>query len=111
MIGQPTRNVALRMEIAGSVTASKQFANGGRSLLSRTRVDYRLSDRTVAFATVETYHQPMNEFVHAPLQRNRFTLGFEFSLATEAERRLDPRNVDEQYVALTDHERRRRLPE
>jgi len=111
MIGQPTRNVAIRMEIAGSVTASKQFTNGGRSFLSRTRVDYRLTDRTVAFATLETYHQPINEFVHAPLQRNRFTVGFEVSLATEAERRLDPRNVDQQYVALTDHERRRRLPE
>ena len=111
MIGQPTLNTAIQMEIVGSVTASKQLVNGGRSLLSRTRVDYRLTDRTVAFATMETYHQPMNEFVHAPLSRNRFSVGFEVSLASEAERRLDPRNMDEQYVALTDHERRRRLPE
>jgi hypothetical protein len=111
MIGQPTRNTAVQLEIAGSVTASKQFTNGGRSLLSRTRFDYRLTDRTVAFATMETYHQPMNEFVHAPLSRNRLSVGLEFSLASEAQRRIDPRNTDQQYVALTDHERRRRLPE
>jgi hypothetical protein len=111
MIGQPTRNTALQVEIAGTVSASKSLANGGRSLLSRTRFDYRLTDRTVAFTSLETYHQPMNEFVHAPLSRNRFSVGLEFSLASEADRRLDPRNLDERYVSLTDHERRRRLPE
>jgi hypothetical protein len=111
LIGQPSRNVAVQMEIAGAVTASKQFPNGGRSFLSRTRLDYRLTDRTVAFTTLETYHQPFNEFVRAPLSRNRFSVGLEFSLASDAARRLDPRNTDEQYVALTDHKRRRRLPE
>jgi len=60
---------------------------------------------------METYHQPMNDYVHAPLSRNRFSVGFEFSLASEADRRLDPRNLDEQYVSLTDHNRRRQLPE
>jgi hypothetical protein len=111
MIGQPTLNTALQMEIAGTVSASKRLANGGRSLLSRTRFDYRLTDRTVWFASLETYHQPMNEYVHAPLSRNRISVGLEFSLASEADRRLDPRNIDERYVALTDHQRRRRLPE
>jgi hypothetical protein len=111
MIGQPTRNTGLQVEIAGTVSASKRLANGGKSLLSRTRLDYRLTDRTVMFTSLETYHQPMNEFVHAPLSRNRFSVGLEFSLASEAERRLDPRNIDERYVALTDHQRRRRLPE
>ena len=111
MIGQPTRTIGLQMEIAGTVNASKGFTNGGKSLLLRTRVDHRLTDRTVAFVNIETYHQPMNAYVHAPLSRNRFTIGLEFSLASEAERRTDPRNLDEQYVALTEHERRRPLPE
>jgi hypothetical protein len=111
MIGQPTRNTALQLEVIGTVNATKQLVNGGRALLARTRFDYRLTDRSVAFASVETYHQPLNDYVRAPLSRNRFSVGFEFSLASEADRRLDPRNLDEQYVALTDHNRRRQLPE
>ena len=111
IIGQPTRNTALQTEFIGAVNASKKVINGGRSALLRTRFDYRLTDRTVAFASVEAFHQPFNDYVHAPLSRNRFSVGFEFSLASEADRRLDPRNLDEQYVALTDHNRRRQLPE
>jgi hypothetical protein len=111
VIGQPTRNIAIQTEFIGTVNASRKLDNGGKSLLSRTRFDYRLTDRTVAFASVESFHQPINDFVFAPLSRNRFSVGFEFSLASEADRRLDPRNLDEQYVALTDHNRRRQLPE
>lgn len=111
VIGQPTRNIGVQTEFVGALNASRRVFNGGKSLLSRTRFDYRLSDRTVAFASVETFHQPLNDYIHAPLSRNRFTVGFEFSLSSEADRRLDPRNLDEQYVALTDHNRRRQLPE
>src|SRR5262249_61368942 len=106
-----SRNTALQTEFVGAVNASKTVINGGRSALLRTRFDYRLTDRTVAFTSLETFHQPFNDYVHAPLSRNRFSVGFEFSLSSEADRRLDPRNLDEQYVALTDHKRRRQLPE
>jgi hypothetical protein len=76
-------------------------------MLARARLDYRLSDRAVAFTSVETYHQPENDFVRVPLSRNRFSVGLDFSIASEADRRTDPRNEDERYVSLTDRARRR----
>lgn len=111
MRGQPARNIAVQTEIGGTLNASRRVVSGGRSLLARARFDYRLTDRTVTFVSVESYRQPLNDYVRAPLSRNRFTVGMEFSLASEAARRTDPRNQDEQYVALTEHARRRRPPE
>jgi hypothetical protein len=109
--GQPTQTIGLQFEMAGTVNASRSVATGGRSLLSSFRIDHRLTDRTVTFASVEVYHQPWNDYVRAPVSRNRFTVGMEFSFASEAARRSGLLNQDERYVALTDHGRRRRAPE
>jgi hypothetical protein len=109
--GQISRSVGLQAEFAGTFDATKRVVNVGRSLAARARVDYRLTDRTVALASAEIYNQSLNDYVRAPLSRNRFLVGLEFSLASEVDRRTDPRNEDEQYVSLTEHARRRRLPE
>jgi hypothetical protein len=97
--------MGLQAEFVGTVNASRD--NGGKAMLARARLDYRLSDRAVAFTSVETYHQPENDFVRVPLSRNRFSVGLDFSIASEADRRTDPRNEDERYVSLTDRARRR----
>jgi hypothetical protein len=92
-------------------TAARSAATGlalqSESLVATGRFDYRLSDRIVSFASFETYQQNRNEFVRSPLSRNRFMVGFEFSLSSERDRRTNRLNEDEQYVALTDHTRRR----
>ena len=92
-------------------TAVKGVANTlalqSQSLIGMGRFDYRLSDRTVWFGSFETFQQNRNEFVRSPLSRNRYMVGIEFSLSSERDRRTNRLNEDEQYVALTDHTRRR----
>lgn len=92
-------------------TAVTGAANGlavqSQSAIGMGRFDFRMNDRTVWFASFETYQQNRNEFVRSPLSRNRFMVGFEFSLSSERDRRTNRLNEDEQYVALTDHTRRR----
>jgi hypothetical protein len=109
--GRLTRKIAVQSEFGGTFNATKRVVNVGKSFGTRGRVDYRLTDRTVTFASFDAYHQSKNDYVRAPLARNRFTVGLEFSLSSEADRRTDPRNQDEQYVALTDRPRRRSLPD
>ena len=75
--------------------------------MGRFRFDYRLTDREVMFTSFETFQQPLNAYVNAPLDRNRFTVGIQVSLSSETDRRMNHSNEDAQYVALTDHQRRR----
>ena len=82
-----------------------------QAAMGRVRLDYRLSDRTVVFGNWDAFQQSRNVYVAAPLTRNRFSVGFEFSLSSEADRRANRLNEDTQYVALTDHQRRRKTPE
>jgi hypothetical protein len=104
-------DVTRRSSLSFRATAVTGVANNvvlqSRSLIGMARFDYRLSDRTVWFGSFETYQQNRNEFVRSPLSRNRFMVGIEFSFASERDRRTNRLNEDEQYVALTDHTRRR----
>jgi len=109
--GQPTQRVGVQVEMMAAHDASRRAAGPSRALLGKTRVDYRWTDRTVTFASVETYQAPWNDHVKAPLSRNRFIVGLEFSLSDERERRINRLNHDEDYVALTEHARRRRTPD
>ena len=97
----PTRNRA------GEFPTATALAVATQSFVGAARFDYRLTDRAVWFASVESFQQNRNEFVRSPLSRNRFMVGFEFSLSSERDRRTNRLNVDEQYVALTDHARHR----
>jgi hypothetical protein len=106
--GQPTRNTAILFDTTISRDASQRVVQGNKSLMSRARFDYRLSDRNVLFASLDVFHQGRNDYVQAPLSRQRFMVGIEISLSSESERRSNRLNEDAQYVALTDHERRRR---
>ena len=63
------------------------------------------------FASLDSFHQGRNDYVRAPLSRNRFMMGIEISLSSESERRSNRLNEDAQYVALTDHDRRRSTPQ
>jgi hypothetical protein len=45
------------------------------------------------------------------LSRNRLMVGFEISLSSETDRRLNHSNEDAQYVALTDHQRHSTKPQ
>jgi hypothetical protein len=65
----------------------------------------------VVFASWESFHQTRNQFVRAALFRNRIMMGLEISLSSERERRTSRLNEDDQYIALTDHGRRRRTAE
>jgi len=105
--GQPTRNVGLLLDTTAAHDASGRIVGTSKSLLGRVRVDYRWTDRTVTFASAETYQQNVNDYVRTPLSRNRFLVGIEFSLSGETERRVNRLNQDEQYVAVSEHARRR----
>ena len=100
-----------RSSLSFRATAVTGAANGlvlqSQSLIGMGRFDYRLSDRTVAFGSFETFQQNRNEIVRSALSRNRFMVGIEFSFSSERDRRTNRLNEDEQYVALTDHARRR----
>jgi len=109
--GQPTQRIGVQVETIASHDATRRTAGPSRGFLGRSRFDYRLTDRSVLFAKVETYQAPWNDHVKAPLSRNRFSVGFEFSLSDERERRINRLNRDEDYVALTQHARRRRTPD
>ena len=111
MSGQPARRVGLRIEATGLRDASGRRAVSSHSLVGRARADYRWTDRTVTFVSVETYQQKMNDLVPEPLSRNRFIVGIEFSFSGETQRRVNSLNQEEQYVALTDHGRRRQRPQ
>jgi len=109
--GQPTRRTAVLVDTTVSRDASGRFAQGNKALMGRFRFDYRLTDREVMFTSFETFQQPLNAYVNAPLSRNRFTVGIQISLSSETDRRLNHSNQDAQYVALTDHQRRRATPQ
>jgi hypothetical protein len=79
--------------------------------MGRARFDYRLSDRDVLFASIESFEQNDNAYVQAPLSRNRFMVGIQVSLSSETDRRLNHLNEDAAYVALTDHQRRHPSPQ
>src|SRR5262249_8864788 len=109
--GQPTRRTAILLDTTMSRDASGRFVNSNKALMGRVRFDYRLTDREVMFSSFETFQQPLNAYVNAPLARNRFTVGIQISLSSETDRRLNHSNQDAQYVALTDHQRRRTTPQ
>ena len=102
-----TRRSSIQFRATAARGAATSLAVASQSLVGSGRFDYRLTDRVVWFSTLETYQQNRNEFVRSPLSRTRFMVGLEFSLANERERRTNRLNEDEQYVALTDHSRRR----
>jgi hypothetical protein len=109
--GQPTRRTAILLDTTMSRDASGRFVDSNKALMGRVRFDYRLTDREVMFSSFETFQQPLNPYVNAPLARDRFTVGIQISLSSETDRRLNHSNQDAQYVALTDHQRRRTTPQ
>src|SRR5262249_19034598 len=106
--GQPTRDTGIEIETALSRAVARGVIDSRKSLLARTRFDYRVTERKVLFVSWESFHQSLNNFVQTPLSRNRVMVGIEISLASELQRRVSNRNEDAQYVALTDHAIRRR---
>jgi len=109
--GQPTRKTNIQLAGTLSMANTSRLIETDKGAMGRSRFDYRLSDRTVAFASFETFQQNRNVFVQSPLSRNRFTTGIEISFSTEAQRRTNALNDDDKYVALTDHARRRNNPD
>lgn len=108
--GQPARRVGLQVGVTASQGTAGPVAKDSRALIATARVDYRLNDRLVAFLSNETYLQNRNEFLDAPLSRNRFFVGIEFSLSGDVERRTGRLNRDAQHVALTEHGRQQVEP-
>jgi hypothetical protein len=109
--GPITRNIGLQLDGRASRDTSERTIGTSKSFMGLARLDYRASDRTVLFTSFQTFQQNSNDYVRTPLSRNRFMIGLEFSLSTEAQRRNDELNQDDQYVALTDQMRRRREPQ
>jgi hypothetical protein len=109
--GQTTAKTAVHFDMTMARDASNRLSVPSKALLGRSRFDYRLSDSKVLFASWETFQQTQNVYVLAPLTRNRIMGGIEISLSSETQRRTNTMNEDGQYVALTDHGRRRKSPE
>jgi hypothetical protein len=109
--GEPTRKTGILFDMTWSRDAAGQVVNGSHAFMGRARCDYRLTDREVVYTSIESFEQNENAYVRAPLSRNRFMVGIEISLSSETERRLNHANQDTQYVALTDHQRRRSTPQ
>jgi hypothetical protein len=109
--GQPTRKIGVLFDTTLSRDASGKVVTGSKSFMGRARLDYRVSDREVLFSSFESFEQNQNAYVRAPLSRNRFMVGIEISLSSETDRRLNHSNQDADYVALTDHQRRRSTPQ
>jgi hypothetical protein len=109
--GQPSKKTAVLFNATLSRDASNRFVEVSRAGLARARFDYRVSDRSVLFFNWESFQQSNNVYVQAPLDRNRFTTGIEISLSSESQQRANKANQDALYVALTDHQRRRRSPD
>ena len=76
--------------------------------MGRFRLDYRLSDRVATFFNVETYQQNRNLYVAAPLSRNRFFVGIQYSFTSEEERRVNRLNRDAENVSIDERDRRSR---
>jgi hypothetical protein len=102
-----TRKSTIQMRATGARAAASSLVQASQSLIGLARFDYRLNDRTVWFTSFQTFQQNKNEYVRSALSRNQFTVGIEFSLSSDRDRRTNRLNEDEQYVALTDHTRHR----
>jgi hypothetical protein len=109
--GQPTRRTSVMFDTTMSRDVANRLVNASQGLLGRARFDYRVSDRNVLFASLESFFQNQNAYVQTPLSRNRLMVGIQISLSSETDRRLNHFNEDAQYVALTDHQRHRSTPQ
>jgi len=108
--GQPTRRTGVMFDTVMSRDVAGRLVDASEGLMGRARFDYRVSDREILFTSLESFLQNRNAYVQAPLSRNRFMVGIEISLSSETNRRLNHYNQDQQYVALTDHQRRQSAP-
>ncbi len=106
--GQVSRRIGLEISGVGSHEVHGSLIGQTKMGLGRSRIDYRLSNRTVVFFSAETYQQSRNEFINTPLSRNRFFTGIEISLSSEAQRRTSRLNRDADNVALTEQSSQRR---
>jgi hypothetical protein len=107
-MGQMSRNTAVMADTTISRASSNGLVDSRKALIGRLRFDYRVSDRKVLFASLESFNQSHNIYVQSPLSRNRLMMGIEISLASDPDRRSNHLNEDARYVALTDHGIRRR---
>ena len=105
--GQPSQNTAILLDTTLSRGIADWTIGASKSAMGRLRLDYRVSDRDVLFTSWEVFAQNRNVYVQAPLTRNRIMIGIEISLSSDADRRTNHRNEDDQYVALTNHGLRR----
>ncbi len=109
--GQPTRKTAITFDMTMARDVASPLVNAAMGFMGHLRFDYRVSDRQVLYASVESFEQNQNAYVLAPLSRNRFMVGIQISLSSETDRRLNHLNEDAAYVALTDHQRRHPAPQ
>jgi hypothetical protein len=109
--GQPTLKTGVTLDTTMSREVASSLVTATEGLMGRARFDYRLSEREVLFASLETFLQNENAYVQTPLSRNRFSVGVQISLSGETDRRSNHFNEDTMYVALTDHQRRRPTPQ
>ncbi len=109
--GEPIRKVGVQFGISGSRTVDGLVLNTNKSMMERARIDYRLSDRMVAFITQESYYQNRNDYVGTALDRSRLFVGFDYSLSRESDRRISRVNRDAENVAITDQGRKRVKPQ
>lgn len=94
--GQLTSRIGIEFRALGSRNSSELTERDIESLLGRLRLDYRLSDRLVAFANFEFYGQNLNELVTIPMARKRFFGGIEIVISRSPSPLEIPRRREEE---------------
>jgi hypothetical protein len=75
-----------------------------RSLIVKTRVNYRLSGRVTVFASAEYYGQNIGQFSESPLSRRRYFGGLEIALSRPPALENAPRRRGQGPADPTDHQ-------
>jgi hypothetical protein len=106
--GRISQNGWIQFNVVASRDESDIVVQRSKSLMGRLRLTRQLTDRTAVFANIETYRQNKNDFVNAPLVRNRIFFGIEYSFDPDkGNRAVTDFDKEPEYVGLPGRGRRR----
>jgi len=80
----------------GARTRSGDSSPELKSLAGHLRLDFKLTERLIAFSTVGIYRQNVTVLLNAPLERTRYLGGVEILLSKPRVREDSPRNTSEE---------------
>jgi hypothetical protein len=98
--GRLSENVRILFNVMASRDESDIAVQRSQSLMGRLRLSRQLTEHTAVFANIETYRQNKNDFVNAPLVRNRIFFGLEYSFDPDKNRAVTDFDKEPEYVGL-----------